>query len=159
LGERLSVAVDDIQILEYACPGDGGAPLLDCDFERDTCAWWNVADHALPSTEDNIDWLRRTAAGGGDTLGGPPSDNTLGSNVGYYLLMEATGRENAKAVLASQPLEANVSYCMTWYSWSGDAETRIHYHDLATLEVGEVCNAWTCSWTVGGNDHWEQVHI
>ena len=155
------MTVDDIQILYYPCPGLADTPILDCDFEQDTCAWWNVAPHALYLEDDNMDWVRRSAVSGGSSLSGPPSDNTLGSDVGYYLLMEATGRADAMAVLASQPLPANTSYCLSWYTYSpkqDEAQMKVHYHDLVTSEVGDVCNIWTCVFD-GAGDKWEQHHV
>lgn len=152
--------MDDIQILRWASPGgDPDTPILDCDFEHDTCTWWNVDNHVLPMQEDNIDWVRRTARGGGTSLNGPPADNTLETDLGYYLLMEATGKPDAAAVLASQPLDANVTYCLTWYTYGPKnlgAEIKIHYHDLVSSETGDLCNAWTCIWD-GDGDHWDKV--
>ena len=66
--------------------------------------------------------------------------------------------------MASQPLEANVTYCFKWVSWSPQefgTEITLKYHDLVTLEFGEICNAWTCLWEGQGGDdhHWEQHHV
>ena len=166
-GNGLSVAVDDLQIFKYGCPGVPGKPVLDCDFERDTCAWWNV-DSTVEN--ENVDWVIRTPKNGGLSLGGPPVDSTLGTDEGSYLLLESNIRDEddvrtkSKAVFASQPLKPNITYCFTWLTYApqpyGTSYT-VMYHDLVTLEVGKLCNAWTCDWMGqgGSGDHWENHHV
>ena len=57
-------------------------------------------------------------------------DHTFHSGVGNYILMEATGHSpQSDAILVSQPLEGNVSYCLTLYSYMpADAEISLWYH-------------------------------
>ena len=52
----MSLSIDDVDILDYACPGGGP---LNCDFEMDMCGWWNAGNYDL--LEDNLDWVRRNA--------------------------------------------------------------------------------------------------
>ena len=52
----MALSVDDIQILNYACPGGGP---LNCDFETNFCAWWNAGEY--DEVADSLDWVRRNA--------------------------------------------------------------------------------------------------
>ena len=88
---------------------------------------------------------------GGSSLGGPSADHTLQTDVGNYILMEATGSEN-EAILVSQPLEGNVSYCLTFYTvMPADAEVGLRYHNLVNEELEDFI-----SFSGTGNG-WDQV--
>ena len=69
---------------------------------------------------------------GGTDLGGPPGDHTLDTDMGNYLLLEATGHSpQSDAILVSQELEGNVTYCLTLYSYMpANAEIGLWYHNL-----------------------------
>ena len=79
---------------------------------------------------------------GGIDLGGPTADHTLQSDVGNYLLMEATGHSpQSDAILVSQPLEGNVSYCLTLYSYMpADADIGLWYHNPEDNSRVEISN-------------------
>ena len=55
MSNATALSIDDVQILNYACPGGGP---LNCDFERDLCAWWNAGNY--DNVDDDLDWLRRS---------------------------------------------------------------------------------------------------
>lgn len=68
------MAIDDITILDKACPPPGS-----CDFEEDSCTWTNV------QSGDDFDWTRLNGATGSQ-LSGPSNDHTEGNLNGEAML-------------------------------------------------------------------------
>ena len=125
------MAIDDIQILDGSCPHS-----IDCDFEADTCMWWNSNYMTMPP--DDIDWVRKTGRMVSQTtMPGPTVDHTLGTDAGFFILMEPLGFDH-NAILASFPLEANVTYCTSFYTYvtEGAGTITLKYHNLDNQQEG-----------------------
>ena len=74
------IAIDDIKLQPGTCPPPGS-----CNFEYDTCGYFNVHDI------DNFDWLR--SAGGTITTGtGPAVDHTTNSDAGEMVDLVCSAR-------------------------------------------------------------------
>lgn len=69
-----SIALDDIRIVDGACPHIGS-----CDFEYDMCGYFN------PIGIDVFDWLRNSGASS-TTETGPPVDHTTNTDQGEFLI-------------------------------------------------------------------------
>ncbi|XP_033751988.1 MAM and LDL-receptor class A domain-containing protein 1-like [Pecten maximus] len=85
-----------------------------CDFETNLCAW-------TQDKTDNFDWTRQH----GPTISantGPATDHTKGTNLGYYIFIEASSprRPGDKARLISPATDGSIKQCFTfWYHMYG----------------------------------------
>lgn len=73
-GFKGDIAIDDITILDGACPPAGS-----CDFEDDTCTWTNAR-----GTVDDFDWTRQNGETGSSNTG-PNNDHTQGTLKGNWV--------------------------------------------------------------------------
>ncbi|XP_071956933.1 MAM and LDL-receptor class A domain-containing protein 1-like [Antedon mediterranea] len=104
------IAIDDIAILDGACPRDGF-----CDFETDMCGWTN------DFVNDDFDWLRDTG-GTPSSYTGPTADHTLGNGLGFYVFIETSSPRyvNDKAWLVSEHLSPSAGTCLNfWFHMYG----------------------------------------
>ena len=69
-GYQGDIAVDDVLLLDNACPPPG-----DCNFETGSCTWVN------DFIGDDFDWLRGNGATSSQFTG-PSTDHTLGTQAG-----------------------------------------------------------------------------
>uniref|UniRef100_H3APF0 MAM and LDL receptor class A domain containing 1 n=1 Tax=Latimeria chalumnae TaxID=7897 RepID=H3APF0_LATCH len=80
-----------------------------CTFERGRCGWKN-------SLADNFDWV--LGVGSSQSLR-PPSDHTLGNEIGHFLYLEATpvGLRGDKAHMKTSKWKESSAICklMFWY--------------------------------------------
>ncbi|XP_055957690.1 MAM and LDL-receptor class A domain-containing protein 1-like [Patella vulgata] len=112
------IAIDDIVIVPGACP-----PIGSCNFEYDMCGFVNGQ-----TKNDVFDW-ERSAGGTLTTATGPSVDHTTGTDHGFYVYAEASGR-NAKdrAWLFSPYLHPTTQSCISfWYIMYG--------RDVGTLRL------------------------
>ena len=73
------IAIDDVSFEASVCESPGRW----CDFERDMCGWCN--DVAFNSNKGAaLPWHRSS----GRTMRGPSVDNTLGTELGWYALLD-----------------------------------------------------------------------
>lgn len=108
-GYQGDIAVDDLAVLPGACPAPGN-----CDFESDTCGYLNTR------VGDQFDWLRST----GGTLTpntGPSVDHTTGTDQGFYMFIESSGRTKGdRAWFYSQYFPQTAGSCFSfWYHMYG----------------------------------------
>uniref|UniRef100_A0A8C4IDF4 MAM domain-containing protein n=1 Tax=Dicentrarchus labrax TaxID=13489 RepID=A0A8C4IDF4_DICLA len=111
-GPRRDVAIDDLTILNGACPPPGF-----CDFEMDFCGWVNK-----PPAESGVDW---------DWLSGdsevsfqvliPKKDHSTNSALGHFAFFTALGSDREEiARLESETMEAVDQACLEmWHYTSG----------------------------------------
>ena len=103
------IAVDDFAVLPGKCPPPGN-----CDFESGICGYLNTR------VNDQFDWLSSS----GGTLSpnsGPSVDHTTNSDQGFYMYIEASGRNKGdRAWFYSQYFQPTSGSCLTfWYHMYG----------------------------------------
>ncbi|XP_022096408.1 MAM and LDL-receptor class A domain-containing protein 1-like [Acanthaster planci] len=100
------IALDDIDVLDGACPPDGY-----CDFEIDTCTWSNYR-----GAEDDFDWLRNNG-GTPSYQTGPSTDHTTGTGRGFYVYLETSSPrvKGEKAWLVSEHIDQTAGRCLSFY--------------------------------------------
>ncbi|CAL8279708.1 unnamed protein product [Lota lota] len=144
------MAVDDISIKPGSCPGnDTTKGFMGCSFEIDTCDWLDVST-------SQFQWLRgRNATPSENT--GPSVDNTLGTQLGWYMAVEAdNGEENSFATLQSPTMNQS----------STDCTLHFYYHmygqDIGGLQVVlKTGSRSTPLWWLSGDqgDHWHHGEV
>ncbi|CAL8320128.1 unnamed protein product, partial [Arctogadus glacialis] len=99
------MAVDDISIKPGSCPGNETTEgFTGCSFENDTCDWLDVST-------SKFQWLRNRNATLSENTG-PSVDNTLGTELGWYMAVEADkGEENSFATLQSPAMNQASTDC------------------------------------------------
>ncbi|XP_034411292.1 MAM and LDL-receptor class A domain-containing protein 2 [Cyclopterus lumpus] len=148
-GLRRDIAIDDLTVLNGACPPTGF-----CDFEMDFCGWVNN-----PPAKSGVDW---------DWLSGhskvkliPESDHTTNSVLGHFAFftsLKSSGEEIAQ--LESETMEAVERACLEiWHQADGYLIDKPSYVTL-TVFVNETTGLRPV-WTTNGfmNDTWIQDRV
>ncbi|RDD40325.1 MAM and LDL-receptor class A domain-containing protein 2 [Trichoplax sp. H2] len=146
-----TIAIDDVSFFDQACPPPGN-----CNFENGYCTWMNAI------AGDNFDWIRHQGSVP-STLTGPLSDHTLGTANGYYIYMEATGRQRGqKTVLQSMvfPPAPNGRCLSFWYHMYspfafGQASSLSIYIQKVGSNFGSIL--WLRNSSAG--DVWHNAHV
>ncbi|XP_068771412.1 apical endosomal glycoprotein isoform X2 [Struthio camelus] len=125
-GDRAYVALDDLHVMDGACPEPGS-----CDFELDTCGWSSPSD----DHPHGFAWGQKS----GVPLAkypGPEQDHTLGTKDGHYMYFDASvlGPAGTAAQLESPHLPAAADSCLHfWYHMDipehlpgGELRVRLH---------------------------------
>ncbi|MEQ2262193.1 hypothetical protein XENORESO_000720, partial [Xenotaenia resolanae] len=142
-----TVKIDDFSVRAGAC-----ASPASCDFESGQCTWVNVQKedgHDVGQAE----WVR-TRNGTGNS--GPSVDNTLGTELGWYMGLEADrGEEMSPAALQSSILKQASSTCTLHFYYNMYGEES----ELKVLlkEGSRITTLW---WLAGGNeDLWQYSKV
>ncbi|TRY97688.1 hypothetical protein DNTS_035488 [Danionella cerebrum] len=104
------IAIDDLSIVEGACPPKEGL----CDFEEGDCGW-------IQKTDDDQDWIRAS----GNPVGSyprPEFDHTTNTMSGSYFYMEspACQEQECAAVMMSPLIQSGDAKCLQlWYYMEG----------------------------------------
>ncbi|XP_039631129.1 apical endosomal glycoprotein [Polypterus senegalus] len=116
-GDHCSLAEELLCDFECHCPGDcrdeqncGHHKDFTCNFEEDSCGW---TDRSLPAHS----W-RRQQGGAMARLGGPTTDHTLGTNLGWCMSVGLTlDPSGMPAILASPTVGPVAASCEVrfWY--------------------------------------------
>ncbi|XP_047444387.1 MAM and LDL-receptor class A domain-containing protein 2 isoform X2 [Mugil cephalus] len=132
-GPRRDIAIDDLTILNGACPPTGF-----CDFEMDFCGWVNN-----PSPESGLDWDWLSAESEGTFI--PRKDHTINSPLGHFALFMASYKRMSDrekvARLESESMEAVDQACLeiwhnsqAWvYNKPSDITLTVYVSDTAGL--------------------------
>ncbi|XP_028283475.1 MAM and LDL-receptor class A domain-containing protein 2 [Parambassis ranga] len=100
-GLRRDIAIDDLTVLNGACPPSGF-----CDFEMDLCGWVNN-----PPTETGVYWDWTSSESKGKFV--PRRDHTTDSSLGHFALFTASSSNKEKtAQLESESMEAVNRACL-----------------------------------------------
>ncbi|KAG7228996.1 hypothetical protein INR49_013229 [Caranx melampygus] len=106
-GPRRDIAIDDLFVLNGACPPTGF-----CDFEMDMCGWVNS-----PPTEYGVDW--DWLSGSSKTNLKPGFDHSTGSALGHFVFFKPTMRAET-ARLESESMAAVDQACLElWHCSEG----------------------------------------
>lgn len=111
------IAIDDITFNN--CNPRQAAPNLNCDFEKDLCAW----NQGINSVDDVFDWTR-TKGSTASSFTGPRFDHTKGNINGYYVYIETSQprKQGDTAKLESNVLPPTppTGHCLSfWYHMFG----------------------------------------
>ncbi|XP_041467546.1 MAM and LDL-receptor class A domain-containing protein 1-like [Lytechinus variegatus] len=102
------LALDDIDLNKDYC-----SPVGSCDFEYDTCTYWNE-----PSNDD-FDWIRWS--GQTPSLNsGPDTDHSTGTPAGVYMYIDsAAPRQNGDNAILISPSVEGTKCLSIWYYIDG----------------------------------------
>ncbi|XP_077978870.1 MAM and LDL-receptor class A domain-containing protein 1-like [Glandiceps talaboti] len=139
------IAIDDVQIIDHACQLDGT-----CNFERSMCTWTNSP------REDEFDWVRysgSTSLYGFLDLSGPSWDHTLGTEHGYYMLLDTTigDAEGYTAMLYSESFQPGQRCFGFWYHMYGNNVGTLEVILREEKETGNGENPDTVLWQLEGD--------
>ncbi|XP_035993676.1 MAM and LDL-receptor class A domain-containing protein 1 [Fundulus heteroclitus] len=140
------IAIDDISLTQGLCPENETRGFAGCSFENGTCAWEDIS-------VGQGQWVRRRN-GTGNT--GPPVDNTLGTELGWYMGLEADrGEEISPAVLQSPIMTQASSTCTLHFYYNMYGEDS----ELSVL-LKEGSRTTTLWWLAGYNgDVWHHSEV
>ncbi|XP_062407771.1 MAM and LDL-receptor class A domain-containing protein 1 [Sardina pilchardus] len=144
------MAIDDILVTPGLCRDN--VPVLDfvpCQFESGTCDWQDVSD-------GQFKWQRdRNGTATANT--GPSVDHTTGTELGWYMAVEANdGEHNSYAVLQSPAMEQASAACTLQFYYhmhgEGIGELRVLLQEGSRL---------TPLLQISGNhgDEWQQAEL
>ncbi|XP_072220292.1 MAM and LDL-receptor class A domain-containing protein 1 [Leuresthes tenuis] len=96
------IAIDDISLKSGLCQeNETSSVFVGCSFENGTCDWEDIS-------VGQFQWVRRNASGND----GPYVDNTLGTELGWYMAVEAQrGEQMSPAALQSPIMEQASTTC------------------------------------------------
>ncbi|XP_054764481.2 MAM and LDL-receptor class A domain-containing protein 1-like [Lytechinus pictus] len=145
-GNLENIAIDDISLSRYECPGEHPValvPSVDCDFgEAEICYYTHD-----PTANFNWIWTNRATD---SSFTGPAQDHTRGDELGFYVHISSSGqRPESKARLISPLVNPQTSSsCLEfWYhmygSHIGQLNVYLKNHD-GTLPNKPV-------WSLSGN--------
>ncbi|MED6241113.1 hypothetical protein ATANTOWER_028659 [Ataeniobius toweri] len=140
------IAIDDISVTQGLCPENETRGFVSCSFENGTCDWEDIS-------VGQAEWVR-TRNGTGNS--GPSVDNTLGTELGWYMGLEADrGEEMSPAALQSPILKQASSTCTLHFYYNMYGEES----ELKVLlkEGSRITTLW---WLAGGNeDLWQYSKV
>ncbi|XP_074507832.1 MAM and LDL-receptor class A domain-containing protein 1 [Sebastes fasciatus] len=150
-GPRRDIAVDDLTVLNDACPPPGF-----CDFEMDLCGWVNN-----PPAEFGLDWDWLSGESQSQSIGSliPKRDHSTNSALGHFAFFEPSNREKI-ARLESETMAAVDRACLEiWHyaqGWSSFGPSSI----TLTVFVNETAGLRPV-WTTNGftNRTWIQDRV
>ncbi|XP_038404646.1 apical endosomal glycoprotein [Canis lupus familiaris] len=134
---------DETQCGYHAASPALGVPFA-CDFEQDSCGWRDIST-------SGYSWLRDRAGATLEALG-PRSDHTLGTDLGWYMVVGIhRGKEAAGATLRSPVLWNAAPTCelRLWYHVAAGAvaELRLELtHRAETLTLWQSSGPWGTGW-------------
>ncbi|KAM7379552.1 hypothetical protein PAMP_005098 [Pampus punctatissimus] len=102
-GLRRDIAIDDLTILNGACPPPGF-----CDFEMDLCGWVNN-----PPAESGVDWDWLSGASEGSLI--PNKDHSTDSDFGHFAFFKSSRKEIAR--LESETMEPVDRACLEFWHY------------------------------------------
>ncbi|KAK1172074.1 MAM and LDL-receptor class A domain-containing protein 2-like isoform X2 [Acipenser oxyrinchus oxyrinchus] len=141
------VAVDDIDLVLGLC-GDTAIPAIDdfasCDFEVGTCQWEDTS-------QGQFIW-KRGSNGTASSNTGPSADHTTGTELGWYMAVEANdGDRYSYAVLQSPSMKQASSECLMEFYYhmygTGIGELSVYLREgsrdtLLWISSGSRGNEW-----------------
>ncbi|KAK5602804.1 hypothetical protein CRENBAI_025076 [Crenichthys baileyi] len=140
------IAIDDISLTQGLCPENETRGFVSCSFENGTCDWEDISF-------GQAEWVK-TRNGTGKS--GPSVDNTLGTELGWYMGLEADrGEEMSPATLQSPILKQASSTCTLHFYYNMYGEES----ELKVLlkEGSRITTLW---WLAGSNeDLWQYSKV
>ncbi|XP_069366962.1 MAM and LDL-receptor class A domain-containing protein 2 [Paralichthys olivaceus] len=110
-GPRRDIAIDDLTVLNGACPPTGF-----CDFEMDMCGWVNN-----PPTESGVDWDWLSGKSQSQSNLIPRRDHTTDSSFGHFAYFEFSKSQRQDiARLVSESMAAVDRACLELWHFSNE---------------------------------------
>ncbi|XP_015227028.1 PREDICTED: MAM and LDL-receptor class A domain-containing protein 1-like [Cyprinodon variegatus] len=140
------IAIDDISLMQGLCLENYTRGFVGCTFENGTCGWDDIS-------VGQAQWVRRR---NGTENSGPSVDNTLGTELGWYMGLEADrGEEISPATLQSLEMKQASSTCTLhfYYNIYGtDSELNVLIKDGS-----RITNLW---WLAGNKGNlWQHGKV
>ncbi|XP_068593728.1 MAM and LDL-receptor class A domain-containing protein 1 isoform X2 [Cebidichthys violaceus] len=148
-GLRRDIAIDDLTVLNGACPPPGF-----CDFEMDFCGWVNN-----PPAESGVDW--EWLSGGSKVSLIPGNDHSTNSALGHFAFFTASQpRREDIAQLESETMEAVDRACLEIWHHAQGWLINTPSHVTLTVFVNETTGLRPV-WTTNGflNSTWIQDRV
>ncbi|XP_038573588.1 MAM and LDL-receptor class A domain-containing protein 1 [Micropterus salmoides] len=149
-GPRRDIAIDDLIVLNDACPPPGF-----CDFEMDFCGWVNS-----PPAETGVDWDWLSGESGGNIFI-PKKDHSTNSALGHFVLFSPYKyNKEETARLESETMQAVDRACLEiWHYTDGWAVNRPSAIKLTVLvnETAGLRSVWNTSGYMNGT--WIQDRV
>ncbi|XP_034558606.1 MAM and LDL-receptor class A domain-containing protein 2 [Notolabrus celidotus] len=142
------IAVDDISVTPGICQGnETTSGFVGCSFENGTCGWEDISGGQLQ-------WTRGRNATGNI---GPSVDNTLGSELGWYVAVESDrGTQMSPATIQSPSMKQASTTCTLHFYYNMFGE------DIEGLRVllNEGPRSTTLWWLSGNHgDSWHHGEV
>ncbi|XP_030832820.1 MAM and LDL-receptor class A domain-containing protein 1 [Strongylocentrotus purpuratus] len=150
------IAIDDVIVTSYACPGDhvyANVSSVSCEFEEA-----DICHYIQDRSKDTEDWQW----GNGQTyidFTGPSVDHTRGDELGFYLYFERSVGGGDDARISSPPIQPQrASSCVEfWYHMYGtDVNALIVY--INRLE-GDLADRPVWNKTGNQGDKWNRAEL
>ncbi|KAM9845004.1 MAM and LDL-receptor class A domain-containing protein 1 [Aulostomus maculatus] len=150
-GLRRDIAIDDLTVLNGACPTPGF-----CDFEMDFCGWVNS-----PPAESGVDWDWLSGTSEGSFI--PDKDHSTKSSLGHFALFMVFESDREEiAQLESESMPAVEQACLEiWHRTTGWALNQLSSITLTVFvnETSELRPVWNTkgymnsTWILGKVDY------
>ncbi|XP_044077011.1 MAM and LDL-receptor class A domain-containing protein 1 isoform X2 [Siniperca chuatsi] len=148
-GPWRDIAVDDLTVLNGACPPPGF-----CDFEMDLCGWVNN-----PPAESGVDWDWLAGASEGVLI--PQRDHSTNSALGHFAFFTSSKSDREEtARLESETMEAVDRACLEiWHYTNGWSSNRPSVITLTVFvnETAGLRHVWNTSGYM--NNTWIQDRV
>ncbi|CAJ1072730.1 MAM and LDL-receptor class A domain-containing protein 2 [Xyrichtys novacula] len=142
------IAVDDISVTPGLCRvNETTSGFVGCSFENGTCGWEDISDGQLQ-------WKRGRNATGNT---GPTVDNTVGSELGWYMAVESDrGPQMSPAAIQSPTMKQASSTCTLHFYYNMFGEDAEKLNVLLT----EGSRSTTLWWLSGSHgDSWRHGEV
>ncbi|XP_034743360.1 MAM and LDL-receptor class A domain-containing protein 1 [Etheostoma cragini] len=148
-GPRRDIAIDDLTLLNDACPLSGF-----CDFEMDFCGWVNN-----PPAESGVDWDWLSGDSQGQLI--PKRDHSTNSALGHFAFFTPSNSKKEEiAQLVSETMEEVDRACLEiWHQANGWLANKPSFITL-TVFVNETAGLHPV-WNTNGfmNNTWIQDRV
>ncbi|KAM6919231.1 apical endosomal glycoprotein [Xenentodon cancila] len=143
------IAVDDISLTSGLCQvNETSGGFVGCSFENGTCDWKDIS-------VGQFQWVRGRNATGSS---GPTVDNTLGTELGWYVAVEGGGGEHMSPAALQSPSMSQASANCTLYfyynMYGGDTELNV-----LLKEGPRTTTLWWLSGNHGDSWHYGEVTV
>nr|XP_054757464.1 MAM and LDL-receptor class A domain-containing protein 1-like [Lytechinus pictus] len=135
IGSDGVLALDDINLNKDYC-----APPGSCDFEYDTCTFYNYPSSV---SNDQFDWLRASGPTPSQSSG-PNADHSTGTAAGFYMYIDsAPPRQTGDSAILNFPF-LNGEKCVSFWYYMGGADGSLDVRTVPSLwsKTGPLDNTW-----------------
>nr|XP_054750330.1 MAM and LDL-receptor class A domain-containing protein 1-like [Lytechinus pictus] len=154
IGSHGVLALDDINLNKDYC-----APPGSCDFEYDTCTFWNYPSSV---SNDMFDWIRASGPTPSSSSG-PDTDHSVGTAAGFYIYIDSGApRQLGDLAILNSPLMVGQKCLSFWYYMGGadQGSIKIMIDQILWSKKGPLSSAWLhATVTTGAEDETYRIGI
>ncbi|XP_041460944.1 MAM and LDL-receptor class A domain-containing protein 2-like [Lytechinus variegatus] len=154
IGSDGVLALDDINLNKDYC-----APPGSCDFEYDTCTFWNYPSSV---SNDMFDWIRASGPTPSSSSG-PDTDHSVGTAAGFYIYIDSGApRQLGDSAILNSPLMVGQKCLSFWYYMGGadQGSIKIMIDQILWSKKGPLSGAWLhATVTTGAEDETYRIGI